>query len=130
MFAGASNAAGGITIDLKYLNGVELSEDRETASIGPGNRWGEVYKKLEPSWDNPEDDAALQDVFTNFKDRSVAMAKERRLRHPWIYQNYENISQNVFAGYGEENRKKMKDIQLKYDPERLFAKLQPWYFKL
>ena len=48
MFAGASNAIGGITIDLKYLNSVQLSEDQATASIGPGNRWREVYKVLEP----------------------------------------------------------------------------------
>ena len=48
MFAGASNAVGGITIDLKHLNGITLSEDQETASIGPGNRWGDVYEKLEP----------------------------------------------------------------------------------
>ena len=48
MFAGASNANGGITIDLRYLNGVELSEDHATASVGPGNKWGDVYKVLEP----------------------------------------------------------------------------------
>jgi FAD/FMN-containing dehydrogenase len=48
MFAGASNAPGGITIDLRYLNGIELSEDQETASIGPGNKWGDVYEVLEP----------------------------------------------------------------------------------
>jgi FAD/FMN-containing dehydrogenase len=48
MFAGASNAVGGITIDLKYLNGITLSDDQETANIGPGNRWGDVYEKLEP----------------------------------------------------------------------------------
>jgi FAD/FMN-containing dehydrogenase len=48
MFAGASNAIGGITIDLKYLNEIELSQDHEIAMIGPGNRWGEVYKILEP----------------------------------------------------------------------------------
>jgi FAD/FMN-containing dehydrogenase len=48
MFAGASNAIGGITIDLKYLNWIELSEDQKAISIGPGNRWGDVYEKLEP----------------------------------------------------------------------------------
>jgi FAD/FMN-containing dehydrogenase len=48
MFAGASNAEGGITIDLKNLNGVDLSEDEATVSVGPGNRWGKVYQKLEP----------------------------------------------------------------------------------
>jgi FAD/FMN-containing dehydrogenase len=48
MFPGASNADGGITIDLKHLNGMELSEDLATARIGPGNRWGAVYEVLEP----------------------------------------------------------------------------------
>jgi len=48
MFAGASNAIGGVTIDFKYLNGIELNEDRSIARIGPGNRWAEVYKTLEP----------------------------------------------------------------------------------
>lgn len=47
MFEGASNIEGGITIDLVRLDGIELSEDGETASIGPGNRWGKVYEFLE-----------------------------------------------------------------------------------
>jgi len=47
MFAGASNADGGITIDLVNLNVLELSEDLMTASVGPGQRWGKVYEFLE-----------------------------------------------------------------------------------
>ena len=47
-FAGGSNAHQGITIDLHYLNSVEVSEDKLTTSVGPGARWGEVYKILEP----------------------------------------------------------------------------------
>jgi hypothetical protein len=63
-------------------------------------------------------------------DRTIALAKEMEIFHPWIYQNYANISQDVFGGYGEENRQKLRDIQGKYDPERMFAKLQPGYYKL
>jgi FAD/FMN-containing dehydrogenase len=48
MFAGGPNAVGGITINLKNLNGVDLSQDEATVSVGPGNRWGNVYQKLEP----------------------------------------------------------------------------------
>jgi len=48
MFKGASNAEGGITIDLKKLNGIEVEEDEKTTKIGTGNRWGEVYSMLEP----------------------------------------------------------------------------------
>jgi hypothetical protein len=85
---------------------------------------------VSPQWHNAEDDAAVQDAFTNFMGKSISMAKDMGLHHPWIYQNYANISQDVFAGYGEENRQRLRDIQEKYDPERVFARLQPGYFKI
>jgi FAD/FMN-containing dehydrogenase len=46
-FAGASNADGGVTIDLVRLNAVELEADKKSVVIGAGNRWAEVYRKLE-----------------------------------------------------------------------------------
>jgi FAD/FMN-containing dehydrogenase len=52
------------------------------------------------------------------------------LHHRYIYQNYANISQDVFAGYGEENRDRLRKIQRKYDPEGVFSRLQPGYFKV
>jgi FAD/FMN-containing dehydrogenase len=33
---------------MKALNMVKLSEDRSTASVGPGNTWYDVYTKLDP----------------------------------------------------------------------------------
>lgn len=48
MFVGASNAKDGITLDLRYLNGLSLSEERETVFVGTGNRWGMVYEYLDP----------------------------------------------------------------------------------
>ena len=47
MFAGASSAADGISIDLRYLNQLELSDEKNTLFVGPGNRWGEVYTYLD-----------------------------------------------------------------------------------
>jgi FAD/FMN-containing dehydrogenase len=44
---GASNADGGLTIDMVNLNGIELNEDKTIVSIGPGNRWSQVFKRLE-----------------------------------------------------------------------------------
>jgi hypothetical protein len=43
MFAGASNAPGGVTFDMKYLNDVLISED-----LGTGNIWGDVYRAVDP----------------------------------------------------------------------------------
>ena len=60
----------------------------------------------------------------------MALAKEMDMYHPYIYQNYANQSQDVFGGYGKENKKRLLDVQGKYDPERLFGRLQPGYFKL
>lgn len=47
-FSGASNIAGGITIDFADLNEIAVSSDRSTVSIGPGNTWYDVYTALEP----------------------------------------------------------------------------------
>lgn len=47
MYAGASNSPGGITLDLREIKDLEISEDRETAWVGSGNRWGDVYEYLE-----------------------------------------------------------------------------------
>lgn len=48
MFPGAATAPDGIAIDLKLLNGLRLSENRETVFVGTGNRWTNVYGFLDP----------------------------------------------------------------------------------
>ncbi|OKL62375.1 hypothetical protein UA08_02265 [Talaromyces atroroseus] len=47
-FAGGSNIANGVTIDLVHLNGINISDDRQTVSLGPGNRWINVTEVLDP----------------------------------------------------------------------------------
>lgn len=47
-FTGASNIEDGVTIDLVNLNQITLSADKTQASVGPGNRWINVYSKLDP----------------------------------------------------------------------------------
>ncbi len=47
-WADDANIASGVTIDLQGLNAIELSDDRSIVSVGPGNRWGQVYKALVP----------------------------------------------------------------------------------
>ena len=38
----------GILIDLARLNMTSISADKKTIHVGPGARWGEVYKYLDP----------------------------------------------------------------------------------
>lgn len=46
-FAGAANIEKGITIDLSSLNQVTPAKDLSTVTVGPGNRWANVYSKLD-----------------------------------------------------------------------------------
>lgn len=47
-WAGASSINGGVQIDLVNLSDVSLSEDKTSAFLGPGARWGKVYDTLTP----------------------------------------------------------------------------------
>lgn len=44
---GAANIQGGVTIDLAGLNAVDVSPNRRVTGIGGGNRWIDVYTKLD-----------------------------------------------------------------------------------
>lgn len=48
-FTGASNIEGGITVSLEKLKAINLSKDKKTVVIQPGNDWSDVYIELEKS---------------------------------------------------------------------------------
>jgi hypothetical protein len=77
------------------------------------------------------DDHAIHAAGASIISQSTLLAKEMNLHHPYIYQNYANVSQDVFAGYGPANHRKLKEIAGAWDPEGVFGRrLQPGYFKL
>jgi hypothetical protein len=43
---GASNVPNGITVSLEKLKKVQLSKDKKSVLIQPGNNWGQVYSVL------------------------------------------------------------------------------------
>lgn len=47
-WAGAANIENGVVIDLRNMNGVELSADQSTVSVGVGASWDMVYAQLDP----------------------------------------------------------------------------------
>lgn len=47
-FRGGSNANGGVTLDLLRMDGVVVSDDRQTVAVGPGARWIRVAEVLDP----------------------------------------------------------------------------------
>jgi hypothetical protein len=46
-WAGAANIDAGVTIDMSAINQVTVAPDQSFTSIGPGNRWVDVYLKLD-----------------------------------------------------------------------------------
>jgi len=77
------------------------------------------------------EDELVGKVGKRIVERSEMVAKEMGLWHPYIYINYADGEQDVFQGYGEENRERLRRIQRKWDPEGVFgARLQPGGFKV
>ncbi|KAK6818903.1 oxidoreductase [Apiospora arundinis] len=46
-WAGAANIEAGVVVALQKLNQVTVSVDEKTVQVGPGNRWGDVYRTLD-----------------------------------------------------------------------------------
>ncbi|KAE9378505.1 FAD-binding domain-containing protein [Stipitochalara longipes BDJ] len=81
-------------------------------------------------WQRAEDDAVMHQVGHSILDRSVEEAKKMGLWHPYIYQNYAGAGQDVFGGYGVQNRQRLLEIQKRYDADGVFNRLLPGGFKL
>ena len=47
-WAGSANINNGVTIDLSAMNTVSLNQAKTIVSAGPGNKWIDVYSKLDP----------------------------------------------------------------------------------
>lgn len=45
---GTNARRGGLAIDLRRLDQIDVSDDNTTVAVGPGNVWGRVYRQLEP----------------------------------------------------------------------------------
>ncbi|KAI9659179.1 MAG: hypothetical protein M1831_003761 [Alyxoria varia] len=46
-FEGSANIDKGVTIDLSNLDDVNVSNDRETTTVGMGAKWGDIYQRLD-----------------------------------------------------------------------------------
>ena len=81
-------------------------------------------------WSNSSYDAqqaAARDAIIN---ESLTAGEAMGLSNRFIYQNYASLNQDVFAGYGAASLKRLREVAKEYDPEGVFQKLQPGYFKL
>jgi hypothetical protein len=82
------------------------------------------------SWSNEADDERIMAAARKMTDRANATAYAQGLGNRFIYQNYAALEQDVFAGYGEVNAERLRVVSERYDPNGVWQKLQPGYFKL
>jgi hypothetical protein len=82
------------------------------------------------SLSNEADDERIMAAARNMTDRANATAYAQGLGNGFIYQNYAALEQDVFKGYGEENKERLRVVSERYDPDGVWQKLQPGYFKV
>ncbi|KAF4119597.1 FAD/FMN-containing dehydrogenase [Geosmithia morbida] len=81
-------------------------------------------------WDDAEGDQAMYTFASDVISTVAAKAEELGVDNDYVYMNYGSKYQNVIASYGAENVAKLNAISKRYDPQAVFQKLQPGYFKL
>lgn len=57
-------------------------------------------------------------------------ARARGTFHRYRVLNYCVSHQDIYGGYGEENRKRLLEIRAKYDPDDIMSKLRPGIIQL
>lgn len=81
-------------------------------------------------WELQSDDDVIYTFASKVLQRIKGEAERRGKASRFLYMNYSSKFEDVIASYGEENKKRLKDVATKYDPRRIFQELQPGYFKL
>lgn len=59
------------------------------------------------TWGDHLDDDVAQDTAQGIIAKATALAKECGLYHPYLYQNYAYITQDVISSYGAANKRRL-----------------------
>jgi hypothetical protein len=79
-----------------------------------------------PSWLDAVDDATVDEVHAKANAKITANLKAAGFSElPFVYLSDADKGQPVFAGYGQENWDRLKEIRARYDPEMVYTKLMP-----
>ena len=85
---------------------------------------------LDISWKKSTDDKIMNKQARSFLNQVELLAADSGMLHKWKYLNYAAQWQDPIAGYGHENREKLRAVSRKYDPVGVFQKQVPGGYKL
>lgn len=113
------------------LNIIEQMQKNGGNALGITNVDGPlVIQNMDWGWDNEADDEVVLGTMKRFQDRCNETATAMGLGSRYVYLNYAALDEPVYAGYGDENLERLKIVKQKYDPENVFGRMWPGYFKL
>ncbi|KAJ4297955.1 hypothetical protein N0V90_005854 [Kalmusia sp. IMI 367209] len=81
-------------------------------------------------WSNEKSEPRMRQYMRNLINRFRESARARGKLHPYLFQNHAFEEQDVFAGSGESKLARLREIRKAVDPDGVFQKLQPGFFKL
>ncbi|GAB7335018.1 hypothetical protein MBLNU13_g06880t1 [Cladosporium sp. NU13] len=100
-------------------------------SLGLSEADGNLYDLLlTVSWDSVDDDERIEQHAKDLFQQSEDEAKKLGLYHKYLYLNYAAPWQDPLSGYGDEQKAKLQEVSMKYDPKGLFQKQVSGGFKL
>ncbi|KAI1656816.1 putative FAD-binding oxidoreductase [Daldinia decipiens] len=116
------------------LQGISASAV-EAGKLHGGNALGlepvaQTWFHTDIGWWFPEDDEIAHNGIRSLTDEVEALAKAQGKYLRYIFMNDASIDQQVIEHYGEDNVRKLREVQQKYDPGAVFQRLVPGGFKL
>lgn len=103
--------------------GNPLGFDPETK--GTYMAWAEVVE-----WNGTQYDEQVHDWVKNTTWTIANATQEAGIWDPFLYMGDSTYFQDIYDGYGQENKQRLLDISRKYDPKRVFQKLLPGGYKI
>jgi hypothetical protein len=113
--------------------GIEAEEGplmSKSASSCPFSLLTFLVLNINLHWSETSDTQKMTQFMRRILERFAHTATQMGLLHRYIFQNHAFEEQDVFAGYGKINLRRLKSIRQDIDPDGIFQKLQPGYFKL
>lgn len=75
-------------------------------------------------------DESIYKAADEFMEKAEKVARARGTFHKYRVLNYCANNQDIYGGYGEENRKRLLGIRARYDPDDIMSKLRPGIIQL
>ncbi|KAL2678368.1 hypothetical protein Neosp_009114 [[Neocosmospora] mangrovei] len=110
-----------LVVQALHINAIDAMKLRGGNALGIESDEPLMIALLTLGWSNGQDDEAMYAYADRWVDRSKAEAEALNLLHRWVYINYANHNQDPFTGYGQENKRRLQEIQNAIDPKGIFT---------